>query len=125
MRAELTTRIVTGSEQDSTSCFPLTDDMAGSWCTENPMLSDNKLFDPISGSNLCDELNDLRIPESPISTNHQCSIFRALGDGEKDRCDEGFGVVGLLEHSDLLAKTGSVFMVSSARISTSSMTVSL
>lgn len=44
----------------------------------------------------------------PITADDQERTLRALGDGEENAGDEGFGVVGLLENGDLFAKTGTV-----------------
>lgn len=67
----LTTRVVTGSQKNTTSRLPLADDMTGSWCGQNTVLTDEELLDAVSGTNLGDQLNDLGVPETTVTTNDE------------------------------------------------------
>ena len=72
---------MTGSQEDTTSGLPLADDMAGSGCGQNAVLADEQLLDAVCGTDLCDQLNDLRIPVPAIATNNQegtCSLCQSL-----------------------------------------------
>lgn len=68
-------------------------------------MSDDKLLHSVRSSDLRNDLCDLWIPESAITTNNQCAALDAFGNGEKSCCDERLGVVSLLEDLDLLTKT--------------------
>lgn len=70
-----------GSEQNTTSSLSDTDNMAGSRGAENSILTDQKLLDTICSTNLCNELDHLRIPVSAISAYNQESTFSTFGDG--------------------------------------------
>lgn len=67
----LTTRIVTGSQENTTSSLSLADDMASSWCGQNTVLADEELLDAVSGTNLGDQLNDFGVPETTVTTNDE------------------------------------------------------
>ena len=69
------------------------------------MLADQKLLDTIRSTDLCDELDHFRIPVSAITTNDEERAFDTFGNGEEDGCDEGLGIVWLLEDSDFLTKS--------------------
>lgn len=71
----LTTRVVAGSQENTASGLPLPDDMTGSGCGQNAVLADEKLLDTVCGTNLCDQLNDLGVPEPAITTNNQEGAF--------------------------------------------------
>jgi hypothetical protein len=83
-----TTWVVTSGQQNTASSFPLSDDMRSSRCTQNAIVSNNKLFDPVCSSNLRNDLGDLWVPESAITANNQCASLNAFGDGEEGCCDE-------------------------------------
>lgn len=99
-----------GSEQDTTGSFSLADKMAGSWGTEDAVLSDQELLDTICSTDLCNCLNDLRVVVATVTANNEERTLNAFGNGEEDAGDEGLGVVGLLEDDDLLAKTRTVMV---------------
>lgn len=101
----LTARIMTCSEQNATSCFSLPDNVTGSWCTQDSILSNQKLLDTICRANLSYQLHDFWVVEASISPNDQKATLRTLGNREEDTGDEGFAIVGLLEDGDLLSKT--------------------
>lgn len=60
-----------GSKEDASSGLPLANDMAGSRRRENAILADQKLLDAISSTNLCDQLDDLGVPEATITANDE------------------------------------------------------
>lgn len=62
---------MTGSQENTTSSLSLADDMAGSWRGQNTVLADEELLDAVSGTNLGDQLNDLGIPETTVTTNDE------------------------------------------------------
>lgn len=64
-----TSRIVAGSQQDTTSGLAYTDDVASSWCAEDAILTDQQLLDTVGGTDLGDQLGDLRVPVTAITTN--------------------------------------------------------
>lgn len=94
---------MTSSQEDTTGSLSLSDNMTGSRRTQDAILTDQKLLDAICSSNLSDQLYDLWVPVSTITTNDEETVFDAFGDGEEDACDEGFTVVRLLEDDDLLS----------------------
>lgn len=100
-----TSRVVTGGEQDTASGLPDPDDMAGSRCAEDTVLTDQQLLHAVGSTDLCNLLGDLRVPVTTISSNDKEGTLRALRDRLEDADDERFGVVLLLENLDLLAKT--------------------
>lgn len=107
----LTSWIVAGSQQNTTGRLPYPNDMAGCWCTENAVLTDQELLDAVCGTNLCNHLSDLWVPVAAITTNDEERILDALGDGEEDTGDERLRVVLLLEDLDLLAESRTVQML--------------
>ena len=92
-----------GCEQDATSCFPLPNDMTRSRCAQYAVLPYKQLLYTVRSTNLRNFLDDLRVIVSAISANDEECSFCAFRYREKDRCDEGFTVVVLLEDGDLLA----------------------
>ena len=92
-------------EQDATSCLPLANDMAGSWCAQYAVLAYEQLLYSVRSTNLCNLLDDLRVIVSAISANDEECSFCTFRYREKDRCDKGFAVVFLLEDCDLLAQS--------------------
>jgi len=78
--------------------------MAGGWCAEDTVLTDQELLDAVGGTNLCDHLGDLWVPVSAISTDDEEGVLDALRDREQDAGDESLRVVLLLENLDLLAE---------------------
>jgi len=55
--------------------------MAGSRSAQNAILSDHQFLDPVRSTNLGDQLHDLGVPVSSISTNDQKAAIDAFGDG--------------------------------------------
>ena len=101
---ELTTWIVAGGQEDAAGGFADADDMAGSRCAKNAILSDDQLLDAICSTDLCNQLHNLWVPISSITTNDKESTFYTFGYGQEDRGNEGLAVVRLLEDGDLLSK---------------------
>ena len=96
---------MTCRQENPSSGFPLADDMAGGWCAEDTILSHKDLLHAISTTDLGDQLNDLGIPVTPISTNHKEATLNTFGDGEKNAGDKRLAVMGLLKDLDFLPKT--------------------
>lgn len=67
----LTTWVVAGSQQDTTSGFPLADDMAGSGRGQNTVLADEELLDAVRSTNLGNQLDHLGVPETTVATNDE------------------------------------------------------
>lgn len=105
---QLTTRVVTGSQQNTTSGLPDTDQVTGSRSTENAVLAHEQLLDTVSGTNLRDLLNDLGVIITAITGDDEGGILSTFGDRQDDASHEGFGVVSLLEDFDLLTKARAV-----------------
>lgn len=68
---KLTTRVVTGSQQDTTSCLPLPDDMTGSRGTQDAVMTDKNFLDAIGGTNLGNLLNNLGIVVTAVTANDE------------------------------------------------------
>lgn len=98
--------VVTGCEKDTAGGFHLANDVARCGCTHDAILTEDKLLDTVCRTDLNDQLHDLGIPVSAISTNDQEAAVDSLWNGEQDAGDEGFAVVFTLEGLDLLAETG-------------------
>lgn len=96
---------MTGSQQDTTSGLANTDQVASSRCAKNAILSDQELLDAIGGTDLGNLGDHLRVVVTAITTNDEERVFDTLGDRQQNAGNEGFGVMGLLEDLDLLAKT--------------------
>ena len=101
----LTTRVVACSEQDTAGCLSNTNKVTGSWGTHDAILTDQKLLDTVSSTNLCDQLGDLWVVVAAISTNNEEGSLRAFRDRLDDRGNKVLRVVLLLENLDLLAQT--------------------
>lgn len=92
----LTTRVVAGSQENTTSCLPLADDMAGSGCGQNAILADEQLLDTVGSTDLCDQLDNLGVPVTTITTNHQegacylCQSFLAVGVSSRKEADQAY-----------------------------------
>lgn len=96
---------MTGSQENASSGLTYPDDMAGRRGTENAMLPDHKLLDSICSTNFGNQLHNLRVPKSSVTTNDQKSTVCTFGYGEEDGGNKGFTVMWLLKDGDLLAKT--------------------
>lgn len=71
---ELTTRVVTGSEEDTTGSLALADDVAGSRGRQNTVLADQQLLDSVGSTNLGNQLDHLGVPVTAIATNDEEGI---------------------------------------------------
>lgn len=108
LHAVLTTGVVAGSQQNATGGLPYTDKITGSGGAQDAVLADKELLDAISGTDLSDLLDGLRVIVTAVATNDEEGVLGTFRDGEEDAGDKGFGVVGLLEDLDLLTKTGAI-----------------
>lgn len=107
---------MTGSQEDTTGCLSHANEVASSRGTHDTMLSNQELLYAISGTDLCDLGDDLGIVVTTITTNNEERTLNTLRDRQKNAGNEGFGVVGLLEDLDLLAKTGAGGKLASSSI---------
>ena len=105
---ELTTRVVAGSEEDATGRLSYPDDVTGGRCAHDSVLADQELLDAVGSAHLGDGLGDLGVPVTAITTDDEGGALSTFGDGGEDGGNEVLGVVGLLEHLDLLAEAGAV-----------------
>ena len=80
---------MTGSEEDTTGSLPYPDHMAGSWCAEDAVLTDQQLLDAVSCADFRNQLCDLGIPETAIATNDEESALSTLRDRLEDAGNEG------------------------------------
>jgi hypothetical protein len=99
---------VTGSQQNTTSGLPLSDDMTSSRCTQDAILANQQLLHTIRSTNLCNKLHNFWVPVSSITTNDKEAALSTFWNREEDGRDERLAVVGLLEDGDLFAKSGAV-----------------
>ncbi len=99
---------MTCCQKDSPSSLSLPNDMTGGRRAQNAMLPNNKLLDSICCANFRDQLYDLGIPVSSVTSNNQGAALRTFWDGKKDRGDEGFAVVRVFEDHDLFSKPRAV-----------------
>lgn len=96
---------MTGSQQDTTSSLTHTDHIASGRGAQDTVLADQQLLHAVGSADLRDQLDDLGVVVTAITTNDQEGALSTLRDGKEDASDEGFGVVGLLEDGDLLTET--------------------
>lgn len=99
---------MTGGQENATGGLADADKVAGGGGTQDAILTDEKLLDTISGTDLSNLLDDIGIVVAAVTADDQEGIGGALGDGLEDGGDERLGVVGLLEDLDLFAKAGAV-----------------
>lgn len=71
---------MTGSQEDTTSCLPHTNEVASSRGAHNTMLSNQELLHAIGGTDLCDLGDDLGVVVTAIATNDEEGTFNTLGD---------------------------------------------
>jgi hypothetical protein len=95
---------VAGRQEDTTCRLPYPDDIAGSRSAEDAILADQELLDAVCGTDLGDELSNLRVPVAAVATDNQERALDTLWDRLEDAGNEGLGVVLLLEDLDLLAQ---------------------
>ena len=112
----LTSRVVAGRQEDTTSRLPDPDDVAGSGSAENAILSDQKLLDSICGTDLGNKLGDFGVPVTTVTTDDQERALGAFGDRLEDAGNEGLRVVLLLENLDLLAQARTSRALANIRI---------
>ena len=77
----LTTRIVTGSKKDTSGRLSFSNDMARGRCTQNAILSNQKLLHAIGSPDPRNQLYDFGIIKPAITSNHQKAALDSLGDG--------------------------------------------
>jgi hypothetical protein len=102
------TWVVAGGEQDTASGLADADEVAGSRSGHDAILADEELLHAICGTDLCNDLGDLGVVVAAITTDDEGGALSTFGDGVEDGGNEVLGVVGLLEHLDLLAEAGAV-----------------
>lgn len=78
--------------------------MAGSRCTQNAVLTDEKLLNTVGSTDLCNLLNDFGVVETAVTANDEERTLDTFGNREEDGGDEGFTVVWLLKDLDLLTQ---------------------
>lgn len=71
-----TTRVVAGSQEDTSGSLAKANDMTGSGSGENAVLADDELLDAVGGTNLGNQLDHLRVPVSAIATNDEERTYR-------------------------------------------------
>jgi len=98
---------VASSQEDSTGSLPLPNDMAGSGCAENAILSYQQLLDSVGSANLGDQLYYLGVVIASISSDDKKAAVCAFWNRQQNAGDERFAVVRLLEDCDLLPKSRS------------------
>ena len=74
-----TTRVVTGSKEDTARGIAFSNYVAGSRSTQNAILSDQQFFHSVCSSDLGNQLHDFRVIVTPISPDNQEATFAALG----------------------------------------------
>jgi hypothetical protein len=67
----LTAGVMAGRQEDTTSGAMLADDMAGSRSGQDAVLADQELFDAVCRSDLCNQLDDLRVPVTAVAANDE------------------------------------------------------
>ena len=97
---------MTCGEEDTASCLPNSNDMTSSRCTQNTVLTDEQFLDTICSTDLCNQLDNLWVPVSAITTNYKERTLNTFRNRKENGGDKGFAIVILLEDSDLLAQTG-------------------
>ena len=109
---EFTARVMASRKEDPAGCLSLADDMTGCWRAENAILTDQELLDPIGGPDSCNQLHDLGIPISAISSDYQETTGYTFGYCEQDARHEGFAIMWLSKDCDFLPEAGSTCRIS-------------
>lgn len=104
----LTTRVVAGGQQNTTSGLPHTDQVAGRGGTQDAILTHDELLDTIGGTDLRNLLDNLGVVVAAITGNDKGSTLSTLRNRQEDTGDEGLGIAGLLEDLDLLTEAGAI-----------------
>jgi hypothetical protein len=99
---------VASRQQDSSSRASFPNDVASRRGTKDTVLSDQKLLYAVRRTDFGNQLHDLGVVETTISSDDEERILGTLGDGLKQCCNEILGVVLLLEDSDLLTQARAV-----------------
>ena len=97
---------MTSGQENTAGSLPHTDQVTGSRSTEDTVLAHKEFLDTVSRTDLCNLLDDLWVEVTAITSDNEGGTFSTFGDRLDGAGNEGFGVVGLLEDLDLLAKTG-------------------
>lgn len=105
-RRTLTTRVMGRCQQNSTGSPPLANDVRSCGGAQNTVLAHQQLLDAVCRTNFCNELYDLGVVVSPVSSNDEEGVLGTLGDGLKQGGDEVLGIVLLLEDYDLFTQAG-------------------
>lgn len=100
-----TSRIMTRGQKNTTRGTTFPNNIAGSWCGEDTVLSDQKLLHPICCSDLGYQLDHLWVVVSSISTDNKEASISALGYGQEGAGDERLAIVGLLKDLDLFPES--------------------
>lgn len=101
-RITLTSRVVAGSQEDASSCLSNSNDIAGSRCAEDAILTDQELLDAVCCADLGDQLCDLWIPVPSVTANDEKGALSTFRYGEDNTGNKSLAVVFLLEDLDLL-----------------------
>lgn len=77
----LTTRIVTGGEQDPTGGLSLANDVTGRRRTKYSVLTNKYLLHSIGSANFSNQLNELRVIEASVPSDDQEAALCTLRNG--------------------------------------------
>lgn len=69
-----------GSKEDTARGLALPNNVAGSRCTQNAILSDQQFLHSVRSSDLGNQLHDFGVIVAPISPDDQETALGALGD---------------------------------------------
>ena len=72
---------MTSCKENAAGCLADPDEVAGSGCAQDAILTDEQLLHAVSTADLCDKLCDLGIPVAAIATNDEERTIDALGNG--------------------------------------------
>lgn len=97
-----------GSQEDTASGFPLADQMTGSRCAQDAILTDDELLHTVRSTDLRNDLCDFWIPVPSITTNDQCAALCPFWYREDDCSNEVLTVVRLLKDLYFLSEARSV-----------------
>ena len=75
MLCELTTGVVTGSQENTTGRLPLPDHMAGGWRGQDTILTDQELLDAVGSTDLGDHLDDFGVPKAAVASDDQGGTY--------------------------------------------------
>jgi len=109
--AARTSSVVTGSQKNTTSSLAFPNDMGSCRSTQDASLTDQQLLDTVCSSNFGNQLHNLWVPVSSITTNNQEAILDSFWDREEDAGHKGLAIVRLLEDDDLLPQTRAVHLL--------------